>query len=249
VLKEILPFTKLCRSGAAEQVLFFACAVGCLTSSLNVMAAAPEKAAAGEKAAVAAAGKAAPAGGKAAPAGGKAAPAGANGGPQKSLAARTQHKIMVPPPPPEIPLVGGEGERLFSTLGVPLQYLSRSDLANMESRLVANRDKLEKEKSDREHELQEKQTRADKFEELYKEGVVSRRELENAKKELCELKDKSPDLEQRLQDVEDDLSRVRKQMASIDKRNNPKRTTAGKQASKSPTASAPSASKAASQNN
>jgi hypothetical protein len=126
-------------------------------------------------------------------------------------------RLMVPPPPPEIPLVSGDS-RLLSTLGVPLDYMSKPDLVVMQTRLQSDETKLSKEADERADTLKQKKERAEQFEELFKDGVVSKRELENAKKEYAELSEKGPELDLQLNDVRVNLERVKKQIALIDSR-------------------------------
>lgn len=148
-------------------------------------------------------------------------------------------KMMVPPPPPEIPILGGSAdERLLSTLGVPLDYMSKTDLQNMQTRLQTSLNKLQKEVDERNQGLTEKRNRATQFEDLYKEGVVSKRELEGAKKDLADSEDQGTDLDLRLKDVQTDLTRVEKQIALVQKRQ--EKTTSIKSKTKSKTSSAKS---------
>jgi hypothetical protein len=128
-------------------------------------------------------------------------------------------KMMVPPPPPDIPLMtGSSDEHLLSTLGVPLDYLHKNDLLKMQTRLQASETKLQKEVNDRHQTLKEKRERATQFEDLYKEGVVSKHELEVARRELSEMEESGPDLDSRLKDVQSDLARVNKQLEAAQKK-------------------------------
>jgi hypothetical protein len=135
----------------------------------------------------------------------------------KATAEKSPKKLLVPPPPPETALLGGAGDgRLLSTLGVPLDYMSKTDLLSMQERLKTNEAQLSKEADDRADTLKQKRERAAQFEELFKEGVVSKRELENARKELAELNEKGPEVDLRLKDIRVDLERVKKQIAIVE---------------------------------
>jgi hypothetical protein len=146
--------------------------------------------------------------------------------PKKPLVKVTK-RLMVPPPPPEIPLVSGDGH-VLSTLGVPLDYMSKTDLVVMQNRLQSDETKLSKEADGRANTLKQKKERAEQFEELFKDGVVSKRELENAKKEYAELNEKGPELDLQLNDVRVNLERVKKQIALIDSRQTPAAHTSSK---------------------
>ena len=127
------------------------------------------------------------------------------------------HRMLVPPPPPEMPFVGAD-ERQSLTAGMPLDYLSKSDLERMKMRLETQVSKLNKEKSDHEFGLKDKQERLEQFESLYKEGVVSRRELESARREFADEQLTGSDLGDRFKDATLDLDRVKKQLSSLEKR-------------------------------
>jgi hypothetical protein len=144
-------------------------------------------------------------------------PAVAKPAPPRTAAARTPKKLMVPPPPPETAFIGvGSDGRLLSTLGVPLDYMSKTDLLTMQDRLKTNEAQLSKEANERADTLKQKRERAEQFEDLFKEGVVSKRELESARKELAELNEKGPEVDLRLKDIRVDLERVKKQIAIVD---------------------------------
>ena len=125
-------------------------------------------------------------------------------------------KMMVPPPPPEMPFVGRtEGQSL--TAGIPLDYMSKADLERLKVRLETQVAKLNKEKTDHDTGLKEKKERRDQFESLYKEGVVSRRELESARRELDDEQQIGSDFGDRFKDASIDLQRVKKQLSSMEK--------------------------------
>jgi HPt (histidine-containing phosphotransfer) domain-containing protein len=132
-------------------------------------------------------------------------------------------KLMVPPPPPEIPLINGQGEEgLFSTLGMPLEYMSKSDLENLKKRLEGQAERLKRRVDDRDQSLKEQKDRVASFEDLFKEGVVSKRELDRAHKDLSELEDHGADLQAHLEDTQTDIDRVRKRLAVLEKKAAPK---------------------------
>jgi len=125
--------------------------------------------------------------------------------------------MMVPPPPPNVPTISALMQTSHESLlnGVILDYLSKPDLERLRTRL---QDSLNKEKNSlAEHQssMEEKQRRATQFESLFKEGVVSRKELEAAKKDFSEVDTKGKELALRVSEVEGDLTRVEKQLAKF----------------------------------
>lgn len=128
---------------------------------------------------------------------------------------------MVPPPPPEIPLIGSGDEHIISTLGVPLDYMSKADLLNLQTRLQQSVTKLQRQVDDRNESMTSTRERATQFEQLFREGVVSKRELERARKEFAEMEDGGAELDIRLQDAKTDLQRVNKQLEVVAKKSPP----------------------------
>lgn len=115
--------------------------------------------------------------------------------------------------------MGAHGEEsLYSTMGMPLEYMSRTDLEAMEKRLETQEEHLKRRAADREQSLKEQQDRVASFEELYKEGVVSRKELERAHRDLSDLQDHGSELQTRAEDTQSDIERVKKQLAVLDKK-------------------------------
>lgn len=87
---------------------------------------------------------------------------------------------LVPPPPPDTPTVFADG--IFPGFGMP-DYANPAILAGRRKDIasqLASAKKLLADKEQRSKELKEKATQ---FEELFSEGVISRRELESAQKD------------------------------------------------------------------
>ncbi|MFN8554340.1 MAG: hypothetical protein U0103_22925 [Candidatus Obscuribacterales bacterium] len=87
---------------------------------------------------------------------------------------------LVPPPPPDTPTVFADG--IFPGFGVP-DYANPAILAGRRKDIasqLASAKKLLADKEQRSKELKEKATQ---FEQLFSEGVISRRELESAQKD------------------------------------------------------------------
>jgi multidrug resistance efflux pump len=123
--------------------------------------------------------------------------------------------MMVPPPPPEIPLIGGRDGIEFSTIGVPLDLMSSADLQRMKTRLDASLVQLTQKAEQRTADLTDARTRVQQFEGLYTEGVVSKRDLSNARKELASVEGTDSDIDQRIADVKSDLARVDKRLKAL----------------------------------
>lgn len=125
-------------------------------------------------------------------------------------------KMMVPPPPPNVPTISALMQSHESLLnGVILDYLSKADLERLRTRLQDSLSKEKKSLSEHEASMEEKKRRATQFESLFKEGVVSRKELEAARKDFSEVDTKDKELSLRVSEVQDDLTRVEKQLAKF----------------------------------
>jgi hypothetical protein len=136
--------------------------------------------------------------------------------------APVRQKMMVPPPPPHIPMVRtGEGIE-FSTIGVPLDLMGTADLQNMKKRLEQSLETLSKRAEERDINLKEARERVEQFDQLFVEGVVSKRDVRNAKKDLAEIEGKDADIDQRLSDVKSDLARVEKRLKALSPKVAPK---------------------------
>ncbi len=114
-------------------------------------------------------------------------------------------KILVPPPPPEIPL-SPSLSHLTVMRGVTLEYLSCAEVQQMLSKIEKSLEKAHKDLASLDASVSEKKERIDQFSSLFKEGVVSRRELEAAKKEFADAQDEATESRERLAELEKDLS-------------------------------------------
>jgi hypothetical protein len=107
--------------------------------------------------------------------------------PEAKAEAKTQSKklaqpALVPPPPPLVPF----GGQMPYVVGAPIAFQSEAELkktlADLQTQLTSAIQALDKKLQGN----NEKQERAKLFDELYKEGVVSRHELEGAQKDAEE---------------------------------------------------------------
>lgn len=126
-------------------------------------------------------------------------------------------KVMVPPPPPDIPLIGRSAGMEFSTIGVPLDFMAKPDLERMKTRLEQSLTQLTSRAEERRTTIADLKARLTQFESLYTEGVVSKKDLKGVRKELAEAQETDVDVDQRLSDVKSDLARVCKRLKALDK--------------------------------
>ena len=110
----------------------------------------------------------------------------------------------------------------MSSGGIILDYLTKPDLERMKARLEITLSKAQAERDEESRILKEKTDRASEFENLYKEGVVSRRELETAHHELLELRKSSSDVNDQVTDTQADLARVTQQLTRLNKQSSNK---------------------------
>lgn len=141
----------------------------------------------------------------------------------KKVVAKRKSGSMIPPPPPEMPtILPTTDPQLMSISGLPLEYLTGEALKERQKDLKAQLTEIRDDLAMRERSCTDKIQRAEQFESLYQEGVVSRRELETAQMEAkdCEqtmarVKLKISELDSLLKKVDE---RVAKQPGNKDKK-------------------------------
>lgn len=111
----------------------------------------------------------------------------------------------------------------FSTGGMPLDLMSATDLQRVKGRLEQSLSQLSKKAEERNIELTEARNRVQQFESLFTEGVVSKRDLSNARKELSNLEGTDSDLDQRIADIKSDMARVDKRLKTLEAKKSPAR--------------------------
>jgi hypothetical protein len=94
---------------------------------------------------------------------------------------------FVPPPPPSTPTLMGDSTDFGFYGGMPVEMLSKDALKDRAKEISIQYKDACRELEDHSRQKQEKIQRAADFEGLYKEGVVSRRELEASQKEAAEV--------------------------------------------------------------
>ncbi|PZM79150.1 MAG: hypothetical protein DKT66_21960 [Candidatus Melainabacteria bacterium] len=103
--------------------------------------------------------------------------------PKKTTSSPRLNNGLVPPPPPVMPI----GMDALGMYGAPVDYLSLKELEGRKKELTARFNELNSIVGDGERQIKERKEKAELFESLYQEGVVSRRELEAAKREAGEI--------------------------------------------------------------
>lgn len=114
---------------------------------------------------------------------------------------------LVPPPPPIMPI----GMDALGMYGAPVDYLSMKELEGRKKELTARFNELDSTVKDGERQINERKERANLFESLYQEGVVSRKELEVAKRE-------AGDIDRDLKFKQDELESVKLSMKAVNNR-------------------------------
>lgn len=114
---------------------------------------------------------------------------------------------LVPPPPPIMP-IGMDALGMFAQ---PVDYLSLKELEARKKELAARLNELTSIFNDSERQIKERKERAELFDSLYQEGVVSRKELEIAKREAGEI-------DRDLKFKQDELESVKSSMRAVNNR-------------------------------
>jgi len=137
----------------------------------------------------------------------------------KKTASSKGHGFMVPPPPPVIP-VGGQ---FVYMPGLPPSSMSESELKSRFKELNDEVAKAQKELDDTKNRTEEKRQRGDLFVNLYKEGVISRRELETAQAESDSALQQVNASSQKLKEIQTELNQVQSALQKREKSRQPKK--------------------------
>lgn len=117
------------------------------------------------------------------------------------------HNGLVPPPPPVVPI----GMDALGMYAQPVDFLSLKELEGRKTELTARFNELQSIVGDGNRQIRERKERADLFESLYQEGVVSRKELETARREAGEI-------DRDLKFKQDELESVKISMKAVNNR-------------------------------
>lgn len=134
--------------------------------------------------------------------------------------ARVSAARLVPPPPPDTPSLMIDPS-MQSLLGMPLEYLGKESLKDREKEISLQYKDAAAELASRKSQSDEKIERAKDFDALYAEGVVSRRELEQSKRDAEDAKSEIARLENKTSELKSLLDRIHSRQAGLEKRNAP----------------------------
>lgn len=131
----------------------------------------------------------------------------------KKTVSKRRSDNMVPPPPPEMPNILTTDPQLMSISGLPLEYLTGEALRERQKDLKAQLLDIREDLALREKHCTDKIQRAQQFESLYQEGVVSRRELETAQMEASDCERDMARVKAKISDLDSLLKRVDERVA------------------------------------
>ncbi len=162
-----------------------------------------------------------PAAGDSAKSGAKAATS-AVASPAASPVAKTKPRVsrpsMVPPPPPNTPSMLSDPSLMglgYSAYGMQVEYMSREALKDRVKEITIQFKDASSELENRKRLKTEREARAKSFEQLFTEGVVSRRELETSQREATDSSDEVQRLENKYNELSSLLERVNKRLAAF----------------------------------
>lgn len=137
---------------------------------------------------------------------------------------------LVPPPPPIAPI----GMDTLGMFAQPVDYLSMKELEARKKELASRLNELSSIVGDGERQIRERKEHAELFESLYKEGVVSRKELEGAKREAGEIdrdlrfkQDEFESVKASMRAVNNRLAVLKKMEAKLNSNKQKNKTAAG----------------------
>lgn len=126
---------------------------------------------------------------------------------------------LVPPPPPVIPSLSSP-EMMPTVIvgGELIEYMSVEDLKELQIKTLRDLSKAKSDLTNQADLLDEKQKRAQSFDSLYAEGVVSKRELQNCKKEASDAESSYEQSKQLVQELEKKSSRIDERLKTLSKK-------------------------------
>lgn len=125
---------------------------------------------------------------------------------------------LVPPPPPNTPSLMIDPS-MPALMGMPVEYLGKESLKDREKEISLQYKDAAAELASRKAQSAEKLERARDFEALYTEGVVSRRELEQSKRDAADASAEISRLENKTSELKALLDRIHTRQASFEKKN------------------------------
>ncbi len=131
---------------------------------------------------------------------------------------RVARPSMVPPPPPNTPSMLSDPSLMglgYSAYGMQVEYMSREALKDRVKEITIQFKDASAELENRKRLKTEREARAKSFEQLFSEGVVSRRELEASQREATDSNDEVQRLENKYNELSSLLERVNKRLAAF----------------------------------
>lgn len=128
--------------------------------------------------------------------------------------------VLVPPPPPSIPTDGMVQTPLVLS-GEMIDYMSKTDLNELKTTLTARLARDRKKLDDNRERSLDTKKKAQTFEQLFSEGVVSRKELETAKEDAIKVEEDLPQLEDSVKELDAKLSRINKRLTVLEAKKKP----------------------------
>ncbi len=131
---------------------------------------------------------------------------------------RVARPSMVPPPPPNTPSMLSDPSLMglgYSAYGMQVEYMSREALKDRVKEITIQFKDASAELENRKRLKTEREARAKSFEQLFSEGVVSRRELEASQREATDSTDEVQRLENKYNELSSLLERVNKRLAAF----------------------------------
>ncbi len=133
---------------------------------------------------------------------------------------RAARASMVPPPPPNTPSMLSDPSMMglgmgYGAYGMQVEYMSREALKDRVKEITIQFKDASSELENRKRLKTEREARAKSFEQLFTEGVVSRRELETSQREATDSTDEVQRLENKYNELSSLLERVNKRLAAF----------------------------------
>ncbi len=121
---------------------------------------------------------------------------------------------FVPPPPPSTPsfLADPAGLSLYYGAAMPLEFLSRENLKEKDKEIGLQLNDAKRELDNKKRSVDQRRERAVNFEALFQEGVISRRELENAQNEASDSGSEILRLESKVAELQNLKDRINKRL-------------------------------------
>jgi multidrug resistance efflux pump len=138
--------------------------------------------------------------------------------------------MLVPPPPPTMPTYLNATSPIAGSfdLGLSVNFMSLEDLKFQQKTLQTKLEAAKLDEQDEARSNNEKKDRAQRFVELYKEGVVSRRELETAQQESERAIRDSGQSHIKVSEIDRVLTQVKERISSMEAAKRPAKVSSKK---------------------